>query len=199
LATASAGAVQNLVQLAGARALLGAASREYFPRNARASALVSTGASRIFDELEFAVHRGRRDSGPAGGGVPDAALELAQRVCGARIFGLVLAVAWWFADQPEEKNAAEQEDRAATSWRIVLGDRRFRGLFIARIVTTGVVFLSVLDSRVHAGKSGALADRAWCGGWIPSAVAAVVGIISARWTDRAAARSADPSGCEFDS
>jgi len=81
LATASAGAVQNLVQLAGARALLGAAEPGVFPPECARKCAGSTGASRIFDELEFAVHRGRRDSGPAGGGVPDAALELAQRVC----------------------------------------------------------------------------------------------------------------------
>jgi len=103
LATASAGAVQNLVQLAGARALLGAAEPGVFPAGMRAqvrwfpperrgflmslnSPCTAVGAILAPPVVAFlTLHWSWRSAFVVPG-----------------IFGLVLAVAWWFADQPEE-------------------------------------------------------------------------------------------------
>ena len=196
VATALAGAAQNLWQLAGARALLGAAEPGVFPAGMRAQV-------RWFPARRRAFLMSLNSPGTALGAIlaPPVVAYLALRWGWRSAFvvpglvGLGLAAMWWLVDRPEEENSVEAVPSApVTPWRNTLSDRRFKGVLFARIITDPVwyFFLFWLPGYMQE-KLGLSLSGLGAVGWIPSAVASAVGILSAYWSDKAAARSSDPA------
>jgi len=118
-------------------------------------------------------------------------------------------IPWWFrqyrrpADHPKLSSDelrhiyrdAAAETGPSTPWGRLLRCRQTWAFAIAKFFTDPIwyFYLFWIPGYMQE-KVGLSLTELGAVGWIPSAVAAVVGIISARWTDRAAARSADPSG-----
>jgi len=193
-ASVLAGAVQNLWQLAAARMLLGAAEPGVFPANLRAQVRWFPPSRRTF------LMSLCSPATAVGAILAPPVVSLLASQWGWRsafivpgVVGLGVAIAWWFADQPGDGPVARTA-REPDSLRVVLANRRFRGLLWARLLTDPVwyFFLFWIPGYMQE-KVGLSLAQLGAVGWIPSATAAVAAIVSARWSDRAAVRSTDPA------
>jgi ACS family hexuronate transporter-like MFS transporter len=194
VATAAAGLIHNIWQLAVARAALGAAEPGVFPAGMRAQ-------MRWFPVERRAFLMSLNSPCTAVGAIlaPPAVALLTVHWGWRSAFvvpgmvGLGLAALWWLVDRPEESTHVSGGEGAG-AWRSLFASSRFRGLVVARVITDPVWYFFLfwmpgyMQERVGLtlGQLGAV-------GWIPSAVAAVVGILSARWSDKAAQGSPDPA------
>lgn len=193
LATAAAGLVQNLFQLALARAWLGAAEPGAFPAGMRAQ-LTWFPASRrgfLMSLISPCTAVGAVLAPPV-----VAALTLGW---GWRavfivpgVLGLLLAIAWWCVDTSPVR--VEKPTVAETGRPGILANRRFRGLLLARVITDPVwyFYLFWIPGYLQE-KAGFTLTKLGIVGWIPSAVAAVVAVMSARILDSKTAGVLDPS------
>jgi ACS family hexuronate transporter-like MFS transporter len=185
------GAARSFGGLAGARALLGAAEPGAFPaiqrvmmtwfppeRRAFAWSLLSpcTTVGAIIAPPLVAILTGVW-SWHAAFIVPGAA-------------GLLLAVAWWFADRnpPAFASAAEAAE-AAPPLRTILRDRRVWLLLAARALTDPVWYFHLfwLPGYLQERLGVSLPQLGWIG-WIPSFVASAAVMATGRTTDFFVAR-----------
>ncbi|MBX3737972.1 MAG: MFS transporter [Candidatus Didemnitutus sp.] len=198
-ATALCGTVQNLWQLAGARMLLGAGEPGAFPAGMRAQV-------KWFPKVHRAFLMSLNSPATAVGAI--LAPPIVATLTGAwswraafivpGIVGMLLAVAWWWADHERPGVVAEGENVAANEpappLRVILGERRFIGVLVGRLLSEPVwyFYLFWLPGYLQE-RIGLTLPQLGAVGWIPSGVASLVAILTARWSDRHAARSANPA------
>ncbi|WP_176473084.1 MFS transporter [Sphingomonas lenta] len=193
VANALGGLAQSLGQLGGARALLGAAEAGTFPAFQRA--IISWVPS---ERRAFAMSLVAPSTTLGAVAAPPliAALTLHLSWRGAFILpgvlGLLLALAWWFADRGAPAEAEIRESGAA-SFGEVLRERRLWGVVAARGLSDPVWYFHLfwipgyLQERLglSLAQLGAV-------GWIPTVTASVICIAAAHLTDQRVARGRDP-------
>jgi len=197
IATALCGAVHNLWHLAFARMLLGAGEPGAFPAGMRAQV-------KWFPATRRAFLMSLNSPGTAIGAIlaPPLVAWLTS-LWGWRsafvvpgVVGLFLAVAWWLADH-EGPGAGEEPAKPRDPLpplRVILGERRFIGVLVGRLLSEPVwyFYLFWLPGYLQE-RIGLTLPQLGAVGWIPSGVASVVAILTARWSDRAALRAAHPA------
>lgn len=189
------GLAQNFGQLAGARALLGAAEPGAFPaiqrvmmtwfpkeRRAFAWSLLSpcTTVGAIIAPPLVATLTGLWN------------WHLAFILPGAA--GLLLALAWWFADRNPPVFPAEPEPTTAPpTLRVILQDRRVWLLLAARALTDPVWYFHLfwLPGYLQERLGVSLTQLGWIG-WIPSFVASGAVMATGGTTDFFVARGHSP-------
>lgn len=199
MATALCGAVQNLWQLAGARMLLGVGEPGAFPAGMRAQVKWFPRVHRAFlmSLNSPATAVGAILAPPIVAGLTAAWSWRAAFVVPG-IAGMFLAAAWWWADRERPGVAAEGEDAAANEpappLRAILGERRFIGVLVGRLLSEPVwyFYLFWLPGYLQE-RIGLTLPQLGAAGWIPSGVASLVAILTARWSDKVAAQSANPA------
>lgn len=199
VATALCGAVQNLWQLAGARMLLGAGEPGAFPAGMRAQV-------KWFPRVHRAFLMSLNSPATAIGAI--LAPPIVAALTGAwgwraafvvpGLFGLMVALAWWWADDERRGAVAEGEasvaNEPAPPLRVILAERRFIGVLVGRLLSEPVwyFYLFWLPGYLQE-RIGLTLPQLGAVGWIPSGVASLVAILTARWSDRRAAQSANPA------
>src|SRR6185369_6853771 len=192
VANIGSGLAQNFSQLAGARALLGAAEPGAFPaiqrvmmtwfpkeRRAFAWSLLSpcTTVGAIIAPPLVAALTGRWN------------WHLAFILPG--IVGLGLSLAWWFSDRNPPSMPKEHEADGATPppLRAILQDRRVWLLLAARALTDPVWYFHLfwLPGYLQEKLGVSLPQLGWIG-WIPSFVASAAVMATGRTTDFFVAR-----------
>lgn len=196
LANIFSGVAQNFSQLAGARALLGAAEPGAFPaiqrvmmtwfpkeRRAFAWSLLSpctTVGAIIAPPLVATLTSGWN-------------WHLAFVLPG--IVGLALALAWWVSDRnPPDFPSEPITDRTTTTpLRAILQDRRVWLLLAARALTDPVWYFHLfwLPGYLQERLGVSLPQLGWIG-WIPSFVASAAVMATGRTTDYLVARGGSP-------
>jgi ACS family hexuronate transporter-like MFS transporter len=187
-ATMLAGAAQNLWHLAGARALLGISEPGAFPAGMRAQVAWFPASRRAFMMSLISPCTA------VGAILAPPAVALLTGLWGWRsafivpgVFGFGLAVTWWLVDHDAPSSSSAEAAKPAPPLRTILADRRFQGMLVARVLTDPVWYFYLfwlpgyLQERV-----GLTLPQLGAVGWIPSAFAAVAGIFTARWSDKAA-------------
>lgn len=199
LATALCGAVQNLWQLAGARMLLGAGEPGAFPAGMRAQVKWFPRAQRAF---MMSLNSPATMVGAILAPPVVAALTSAWGWRSAFVvpgfFGLFIAYAWWWFDDDKrgvvEATAAPEVSKPAPKLREILGERRFIGVLVGRLLSEPVwyFYLFWLPGYLQE-RIGLTLPELGAVGWIPSGVASLIAILTARWSDKRAARSGNPA------
>jgi len=198
IATALCGAVHNLWHLAFARMLLGAGEPGAFPGGMRAQV-------KWFPPTRRAFLMSLNSPCTAVGAIlaPPIVAGLAM-VWGWRsafvvpgIVGLLLAVAWWRVDHNGPgvgEDPAKMAKEPAPPLRTILGERRFIGVLVGRLLSEPVwyFYLFWLPGYLQE-RIGLTLPELGAVGWIPSGVASVVAILTARWSDKVALRTANPA------
>lgn len=198
-ATALCGAVHNLWQLAGARMLLGAGEPGAFPAGMRAQV-------KWFPRVHRAFLMSLNSPATAIGAIlaPPivAALTSVWSWRAAFIvpglFGVFVALAWWWADDERRGGLSDEEiieaKEPAPPLRVILGERRFIGVLVGRLLSEPVwyFYLFWLPGYLQE-RIGLTLPQLGAVGWIPSGVASLVAILTARWSDKAAAQSSNPA------
>ena len=195
LANVLSGLAQNFGQLAGARALLGAAEPGAFPaiqrvmmtwfpkeRRAFAWSLLSpcTTVGAIIAPPLVAVLTSQWN------------WHFAFILPG--IVGLVLAIAWWTADRNPPSFPSEAEPATSPpTMRVILQDRRVWLLLAARALTDPVWYFHLfwLPGYLQEKLGVSLPQLGWIG-WIPSFVASAAVMTTGRTTDYFVARGHAP-------
>jgi len=194
LANVLSGLAQNFGQLAGARALLGAAEPGAFPaiqrvmmtwfpkeRRAFAWSLLSpcTTVGAIIAPPLVAVLTGWWN------------WHLAFILPG--VAGLLLAVVWWTADRNPPIPTDEKELTTPQPMREILADRRVWLLLAARAMTDPVWYFHLfwLPGYLQEKLGVSLTQLGWVG-WIPSFVASAAVMATGRTTDFFVARQYSP-------
>ena len=196
IANLLSGVAQNFGQLAGARALLGAAEPGAFPAIQRVMMTWFPQERRAFawSLLSPCTTVGAILAPPL-----VAALtgwwnwHLAFIVPGA--LGLAVAFAWWFSDRnppvfPDETEPVE----ASPPLREILRDRRVWLLLAARALTDPVWYFHLfwLPGYLQERLGVSLPQLGWIG-WIPSFVASAAVVATGRTTDSFVARGHAPA------
>ncbi len=198
-ATALCGAAQNLWQLGAARMLLGAGEPGAFPAGMRAQV-------KWFPRVHRAFLMSLNSPATAIGAILAPPIVAALTgVWGWRaafvvpgMVGLLLAAAWWWADHDRPGVVAEGETTAANEpappLRVILGERRFIGVLVGRLLSEPVwyFYLFWLPGYLQE-RIGLTLPQLGAVGWIPSGVASLVAVLTARWSDKVAAQSANPA------
>lgn len=196
IANLLSGVAQNFGQLAGARALLGAAEPGAFPAIQRVMMTWFPQERRAFawSLLSPCTTVGAILAPPL-----VAALtgwwnwHLAFIIPGA--LGLMVAFAWWFSDRnppvfPDETEPVE----ASPPLREILRDRRVWLLLAARALTDPVWYFHLfwLPGYLQERLGVSLPQLGWIG-WIPSFVASAAVVATGRTTDSFVARGHAPA------
>lgn len=198
-ATALCGAVQNLWQLAGARMLLGVGEPGAFPAGMRAQV-------KWFPRVHRAFLMSLNSPATAIGAIlaPPIVAALtglwgwraAFVVPGA--VGIAVAFAWWWADDDRRLPANEPDATTvaepAAPLRTILREPRFIGVLVGRLLSEPVwyFYLFWLPGYLQE-RIGLTLPQLGAVGWIPSGVASLVAIFTARWSDKVAALSGQPA------
>ncbi|PTX90960.1 MFS transporter [Opitutus sp. ER46] len=190
------GCAQNLAQLAGARALLGAAEPGAFPAIQRVMMTWFPPERRAFawSLLSPCTTVGAILAPPL-----VALLTTTWSWHWAFILpgvvGCVLAAGWWLTDRnPPAASGAAEAEPAAVPLRTILGDTRVWILLGARAVTDPVWYFHLfwLPGYLQERIGVSLSQLGWIG-WIPSFVASLAVILTGRITDFFVARGRPPA------
>lgn len=196
LANALSGVAQNFGQLAGARALLGAAEPGAFPAIQRVMMTWFPKEHRAFawSLLSPCTTVGAIIAPPL-----VATLthwwnwHMAFIIPG--VAGLVLAFLWWTADRNPPKFPQEKtDDTPPPPMREILADRRVWLLLTARAVTDPVWYFHLfwLPGYLQERLGVSLTQLGWIG-WIPSFVASAAVMATGRATDFFVSRGYEPA------
>jgi MFS transporter, ACS family, hexuronate transporter len=198
LANTLCGFAQNLGQLMGARALLGAAEPGAFPAIQRVMMTWFPKERRAFawSLLSPCTTVGAILAPPLVAALTGWwSWHLAFIVPG--IAGFVFAVAWWFADRNPPTLANETPSETGEKpppMRVILQDRRVWFLLGARAITDPVWYFHLfwLPGYLQEKIGVSLPQLGWIG-WIPSFVASAAVMTTGRITDVFVARGRTPA------
>lgn len=196
LANTLCGFAQNVGQLAGARALLGAAEPGAFPAIQRVMMTWFPPERRAFawSLLSPCTTVGAILAPPLVASLTGAwSWHMAFILPG--IAGFVLALAWWSADRnPPAISNNGVTDETPPPWRVILKDRRVWLLLSARAITDPVWYFHLfwLPGYLQERLGVSLSQLGWIG-WIPSFVASAAVMATGRTTDFFVARGFTPA------
>jgi ACS family hexuronate transporter-like MFS transporter len=191
------GFAQNVGQLAGARALLGAAEPGAFPVIQRVMMTWFPPERRAFawSLLSPCTTVGAILAPPLVAALTSHwSWHLAFIVPG--LAGFALALGWWFADRnpPALQSEADPVAEAPPPWRTILQDRRVWLLLAARAITDPVWYFHLfwLPGYLQERLGVSLPQLGWIG-WIPSFVASAAVMATGRTTDFFVGRGRTPA------
>jgi ACS family hexuronate transporter-like MFS transporter len=191
------GLAQNFTQLAGARALLGAAEPGAFPAIQRVMMTWFPKERRAFawSLLSPCTTVGAIIAPPLVAALTGWwSWHLAFILPG--VAGLGLALAWWFADRnpPGLPPEHDSDGEPPPPLRVILQDRRVWFLLAARALTDPVWYFHLfwLPGYLQEKLGVSLPQLGWIG-WIPSFVASAAVIATGRTTDFLVARGHPPA------